>query len=102
LGGTYKDEKTMMINGLNGQINGALKLSPSLQNLIVCESNKLKINARDRFIRRCAEMLRAVIQPPSRNDVIMVTRAILRDIPTRDVLIHGDPTGDEDIYDQRY
>jgi hypothetical protein len=93
---------TNQMNG-NGAINGALKLSPALQNLIVCESNRLKINSRDKFIRRCADMLKAVAQPPSRNDVIMVTRAILRDIPTSEVLIHGDPTGDEDNeYRHRY
>jgi hypothetical protein len=91
----------IMMNGQNGQINGALKLSPSLQNIILAESKRLRINFRERFVRRCAEMLRAVIQPPSKNDVIMVTRAIMRDVPTRDILIQGDPTGDEDIYDQR-
>jgi hypothetical protein len=91
----------IMMNGQNGQINGALKLSPSLQNIILAESKRLRINSRERFVRRCAEMLRAVIQPPSKNDVIMVTRAIMRDVPTRDILIQGDPTGDEDIYDQR-
>jgi hypothetical protein len=48
----------------NGQINGALKLSPGLQNLIICESNRLKINSRDRFIRRVADVLKAAPQPP--------------------------------------
>jgi hypothetical protein len=85
----------------HGALNGVLRLGPALQNLIICESNRLKIKSRDRFIRRVADMLKAVPQPPSRNDVIMATRAILRDIPTSEILIHGDPAGDEDICDQR-
>jgi hypothetical protein len=91
---------TTPTNG-HGALNGVLRLGPALQNLIICESNRLKINSRDRFIRRVAEMLKAVPQPPSRNDVIMATRSILRDIPTSELLIHGDPTGDEDLYDGR-
>jgi hypothetical protein len=87
----------------NGQINGALKLSPSLQNLIVCESNRLKINSRDRFIRRVADVLKAAPQPPGRNEIIQAIRLVMRDIPTSEVLIHGDPAGDEDNeYRQRY
>jgi hypothetical protein len=95
----------MMIIPINGQINGALKLGPALQNIILCEANRLKINSRDRFVRRVAEMLKCVPQPPSRNDVIMATRSILRDIPTSEVLIshtNGNTTGDEDEYRKRY
>jgi hypothetical protein len=92
-----------MINGQNGQINGALKLSPSLQNLIVCESNRLKINSRDRFIRRVADVLKAAPQPPGRNEIIQAIRLVMRDIPTSEVLIHGDPAGDPDNeYRRRY
>ena len=91
---------TTIPNG-HGALNGALRLGPALQQIIICESNRLRINSRDRFIRRVADMLKAVPQPASRNDVIMCTRAVLRDIPTSEVLIHGDPTGDKDLYDRR-
>jgi hypothetical protein len=99
LGGTQHEIMTMTIP-INGQINGALKLGPALQNIILCEANRLKINSRDRFVRRVADMLKCVPQPPSRNDVIMATRSVLRDIPTSEVLIHGDPS-DEDNFEYR-
>lgn len=80
-------------------INGALKLGPALQNIILCEASRLKINTRDRFMRRVAEMLKSVPQPPSRNDVIQATRSVLRDIPTSDVLISHSTTTAGDEYD---
>ena len=92
------------INGNgHGALNGALRLNLNLQNLIVCEANRLRINSRDRFIRRVADMLKAVPQPPSRNDVIMCTRSVLRDTPTNEILFHGEPSlDDEEEYRRRY
>lgn len=83
-------------------INGALKLGPALQNIILCEASRLKINSRDKFMRRVAEMLKAVPQPPSRNDVIMVTRSVLRDVPTSDVLCSHSTSTDGEYDDYEY
>jgi hypothetical protein len=84
-------------------INGALKLGPALQNIILCEASRLKINSRDEFVRRVADVLKSAPTPVSRNDVIQAVRVILRDTAHEDILIsHSTSTSEEEFDDYEY
>jgi hypothetical protein len=84
-------------------INGALKLGPALPNIILCEASRLKINSRDKFVRRCAELLKSAPSPVSRNDGIQTVRVTLRDTAHEDILIsHSTSTSEEEFDDCEY